>query len=1010
MKREVIFIFAFVFFLVSASFIYASPEEQVANAYSCLESRINATGCSAIPFEDRVFSALADGKCMLEVSKDNSTTSTFVCWPKSGCTLKSTAQAILALNQRVNTTKAEDWLLSRTGIPDQIDWFLEIEADGVTNCNITYYDASNKPVYNKIIIGEDKKVHSNVASLLSVSSNGYWLKIVPSLYNKDISTQCNNSFITTTLFMKKDSSTVHVSSITTGSESNGYTTEKVKSLCFKDGNGCNYEGSLWASLVLYSLGYDTGDFMPYLITMMDDSDNQRILSESFIYMMTGKFRTELLLKQRAKSYWEVSGNRYSDTALALWPFPPDSYDVPTERSNSITWLLSDQQRSGCWNNNNIGDTAFLLYSVWPKGISDCPIIGCKIASQSLDGSCSYKYTECASNDDCCNPGCAYAQDNDCPDTSCTNDDKCSESDHTDGPYCSDDGKSVYEEVYTNTCGTTGTCVENVKKNTLNQCSSTETCESGECVTTPPEDCVPSCTSDQTCVAGECVQNEDTCGALNLWSCQDGKHCESGFCLTNTCEQDGCPNPDNEKCVNGECITQTCDDIGCPTDGQICIAGECVDEGCTSVANCSVKDCQVASCDDAGSCLYKPVGCSNDDLCCGVGCNDTNDDYCPPGPECTANANCSGHNYIYGPYCSDDLKKVYSDFYNYTCVSQSCESNPTTKLIETCKSTEECHDGECAGIDVPVNTSCTTYFDCNIDEDCVAGECVPYDCTSNGECSSGNCSAGYCVPTVTLDCVDEGYTCTSSVNCENSAGTPLDNYFCSGALSVCCNTQPASKSCVEGQGGIICTADQECTDGVVEPASDTMSDETCCTVGTCEAKTAALVYCTDKDGTCTSSCSSNEDEKSYVCDNAGDVCCVAKTTSSPSKLWILIVIFVLLIGIAVVGIVFRDKLRVQWIKLKDKLGGKKEKKKLDMPMTTYPNMNPQGRILPRRIFPPGQQPIQSQQRTPQQPGQGTQLRRPIQPPQGKGPLINKKPEDKPKNELDDVLKKLKEMGK
>ena len=234
------FISIFIIFLVSASLIHASEEVQVANAYSCLENRINQTGCSALSFEEKVFSALADGKCMSELSKDNSSNQ---CWPKSGCTIKSTAEAILVLNKRVNTTKAENWLLSpsQISVPKDIDWFLEIEADGVTNCNITYYDASNKPVYNKIIIGEDKKVHSNVASLLSVSSNGYWLKIVPSLYNKDISTQCNNSFITTTLFMKKDSSTVHVSSITTGSESNGYTTEKVKSLCFKDGNGCNFD-------------------------------------------------------------------------------------------------------------------------------------------------------------------------------------------------------------------------------------------------------------------------------------------------------------------------------------------------------------------------------------------------------------------------------------------------------------------------------------------------------------------------------------------------------------------------------------------------------------------------------------------------------------------------------------------------------------------------------------------------------------------------------------------------
>jgi hypothetical protein len=79
----------------------------------------------------------------------------------------------------------------------------------------------------------------------------------------------------------------------------------------------------------------------------------------------------------------------------------------------------------------------------------------------------------------------------------------------------------------------------------------------------------------------------------------------------------------------------------------------------------------------------------------------------------------------------------------------------------------------------------------------------------------------------------------------------------------------------------------------------------------------------------------------------------------------------------------------------------------MPLTSHPNSNmQQGRILPRRIFPPGTQQPSGQ------PGQ--QFRRPMpqqQPPQNKGTSTQvKKPEEKSKNELDDVLKKLKDMGK
>jgi hypothetical protein len=140
----------------------------------------------------------------------------------------------------------------------------------------------------------------------------------------------------------------------------------------------------------------------------------------------------------------------------------------------------------------------------------------------------------------------------------------------------------------------------------------------------------------------------------------------------------------------------------------------------------------------------------------------------------------------------------------------------------------------------------------------------------------------------------------------------------------------------------------------------------------------------------------------------------------------------LIILAALGIVFRDKLRTEWIKIKDKLGGKKEKKKFEMPMTMNPNS--QGRILPRRILPPGQgQPMHSSQQPSRFPirgaavsssasaatpgiSRGPQTSQPAQPAKPVTPSTTttqqppKKPEEKPKSsELDDVLKKLKDMG-
>lgn len=974
-------------FLVSVSFIYADDAQQVENAYTCLQNKIDQSiNCSTFSFEEKVFGVLATGECINALSKSNITSNQ--CWATTGstCNIKSTAEAILALNrnEKVNTTKAENWLLKQTASPTDIYWFLEIESPSATSCIITYSGST----YN-VTIGENKKISKNAGSYLTLAQDNYWLRISPQIYNKEIQITCNENFITTLLFMRKDSSTVHVSDQVTFTGRGTIVTQQVNSLCFVQGGVCNYEGSLWAALALKSLGYDVSNFMPYLITMMDDTSNQKYIPESFLYFLTGKFRTELLLKQNGLPYWEASGNRYYDTALALLPFPPE--DSTDEKTNSIAWLMGVQQKTGanagCWNNGNFRDTAFLLFSIWPKDNSvvnppgecqqsiDCPPVDNQNVS-CYGGNCVYTDVGCINNDNHCGEGCSYANDNDCPNETCTTNSNCPPPSTTE-PYCGDDGNS-YKDVSTYSCDNSY-CVENVDQRLIDRCSSSETCTNGECVPDNTQ-CVPSCSSDQTCVNGECVQKDDTCGALNLWSCSTGKHCTGGLCIPDTCEQTGCP--DGQTCTNAVCIP----------DGQCAVAGDC-----------PPKDCKDASC-VSGTCSYAPVGCADGDSCCSAGCNYTNDNYCPPGPECTSNSDCSVKDYQLDPICSTSDGNVYKTFYNYTCENQVCVENITKKLVDACNSTESCWGGECYANEL---TPCTDNYSCN-NEQCFNGECVPFECDSSNPCTSGTCTDGYCVVPEVLDCVNDGKGyCILDATCQNNGGIVLgNNYYCDG-LSVCCDTASPSMTCADN-GGEICASGQGCVGGTEPTVSDNLeTGQTCCVGGTCQ-DTSTITYCGNPTGTCKSSCdSSTEEEKNYVCSDGGS-CCVAKATPTPtpSRLWVWIVILLLLIGLSVVGIVFRDKLRVQWIKLKDKLGGKKEKKKFEMPLTSNPN--PQGRILPRRILPPGQQ-----QQRPFMRGPITPSNKPSTgnvPPSKSTTQQTKKPEEKSKGELDDVLKKLREMGK
>ena len=91
--------------------------------------------------------------------------------------------------------------------------------------------------------------------------------------------------------------------------------EKVDSLCFGESD-CNYEGTLWASLALSSLGEDIKSYLPYLITIADEENNKDFLSEAFLYYLTGNigFNNQLFTEQ-LNNKWLVSlNNKYYGAA------------------------------------------------------------------------------------------------------------------------------------------------------------------------------------------------------------------------------------------------------------------------------------------------------------------------------------------------------------------------------------------------------------------------------------------------------------------------------------------------------------------------------------------------------------------------------------------------------------------------------------------------------------------------------------------------------------------------
>ncbi|MFH1608055.1 MAG: hypothetical protein ABIA78_02885 [archaeon] len=396
MKRVVIILSII---LLLSSFALAeelTDNQKIAKAYVCLQDKVKDK-CATLNTQEKIFSLLAIDECKNEVVADALNNQ---CWPKSSCKVKETAQAVLALNNaNADTTSAETWLLSKNTTPTDVTWYLQIESPEATQCTITY---SGSPYI--INIGEDKKLNQGAGSCLTLSEGNWWLQISPTCYPNEFSISCNKQFLTSLLFQKQGSSTIHVSEDTSSASASGTTKEKVNSFCFSDSGTCNYEASLWATLVLDYINYDVSAYMPYLITMTEE--NSEFLPESFLYLLTSfpNYRSDLLLKQKA-SFWDESGDKFYDTALALMPF---QYEEPIEKTNSKDWLLGIQVGDGCWNNGNIINTAFILYSIFPKVGGDEPVseIDCEDAGyycmseincngQTLEG------YECAGVFKCC---------------------------------------------------------------------------------------------------------------------------------------------------------------------------------------------------------------------------------------------------------------------------------------------------------------------------------------------------------------------------------------------------------------------------------------------------------------------------------------------------------------------------------------------------------------------------------------------------------------------------------
>ena len=375
MKKLGVFLFAlmFAFAFVTAqdnetgSDETETPTNQIDLAYQCLENQIEDKEQSSLSLQEAIFGTLALGSesKLTGAIEDFEGTN---CWPESSCQLKDTAQVLLAYDRiNKNTEDIESWVISKNKTATELTWYLQVDIENQisASCDLTYDDNTYT-----ISVNEDMTLSGGPGSCLAISSSGYWLQVNNNCVDETFEISCTESFVTNLLYQRTGSSSYFVSPDTHSASSLGTTEETINSKCFSTSGSCNYEGSLWATLALNSLGKDASPYLPYLLALSET--NQRYIPSSFLYMFTNgnDQYNELVQAQQQGQYWQAPNtpyNRFYDTSLALLALSGSS--ATTEVESTKNYLLDVQTPEGCWNNNNLRDTAFVLYSGWPRAVS-----------------------------------------------------------------------------------------------------------------------------------------------------------------------------------------------------------------------------------------------------------------------------------------------------------------------------------------------------------------------------------------------------------------------------------------------------------------------------------------------------------------------------------------------------------------------------------------------------------------------------------------------------------------
>ncbi len=346
-----------------------SSASVITKAYQCLQSQVESKAPNSISLQEAVFGVLALGGNSKLTSVIESKIKTNNHWEETSNPLKDTAQAMLAYNRiGRNTNDIKNWTLSKSKAATDLTWYIEIDIENheSSECAVSYGNEQQRTV----TVNEDMTLSGNPGSCLSIQAGGFWLRVSNTCIDYNYTISCDKDFTTSTLYQRTGSSTIYVSPVAHSTAAQGTTIEKINSKCLTSSStSCDYEGTLWAAIALDKLGVSISEYLPYLLALSES--NKRFLPSSFLHLLTdGQDQYgELVQQQQQSKFWQAPNtpyNRYYDSALALLSLQGTN---SIEETNSKAYFETITTPAGCWNNDNIRDTAFLLYAGWSRAVS-----------------------------------------------------------------------------------------------------------------------------------------------------------------------------------------------------------------------------------------------------------------------------------------------------------------------------------------------------------------------------------------------------------------------------------------------------------------------------------------------------------------------------------------------------------------------------------------------------------------------------------------------------------------